>query len=114
MPVAATVKGGQPFRLGRIWRLYLTLVFSGNYATPGDVLTFLTKKLTLSNRTSNAVPLDVRIQGTALDTVYRYVPATGRDDGKITVEVAGVELSDAAYPAGVLNDVVSCVADFAA
>jgi hypothetical protein len=113
MAVTATVKG-QPFRLGRIWRLYLTLVFTGNYATPGDVLSFLTQKLTLSNRTSTAVPLDVQIHGTALDTVYRYIPGATRDVGTVTVEVAGVECSDTAYPAGVLADVVTCIADFAA
>jgi len=111
--MAVTVTTKLRARLGRLWRLYLTLDFSGSYATPGDTLSFLTRGLSLSGRASNAKPLAVQIYGQG---VYRYIylEGSGRDNGtiKITTNATDVELSDDAYPAGVADDVVTCIADF--
>lgn len=80
-----------------------TLVFSGNYATGGEAISWAVSKIK-----SSRSPLIVRIEG---KTAYLY----GYDKAAAKIPIfapGGAELAAAAYPGGVTGDTVNFYAIF--
>ncbi len=124
---------GQPlwWQEGKIFKVLFTAILTGTYPTNGDIADLLT----LFNTTSSAPGLTlptaeavakVELQsartigatGSAGLYLYQYAPGTTLSNGGIQVftgaaaQSALAELSAGAYPANVLNDVISGEAYF--
>jgi hypothetical protein len=105
MPIAITLLPNQEDGSGRnlFWAIG-TLTFSGNYSTGGDTLDFTT----VADRLPSDTVIQVIAESQNGNSGY-YVPVQGSalNTWKLKCFTAGgAELSAAAYPTSVTNDIV--------
>lgn len=92
-------------------RIHVTgsFVFSGNYVTGGDTVSFNVMPIK-----SASAPVHFTAHGTSLINIYMPVFGTTNANNKLKISTSpfGTELAAGAYPASVLNDTVSFHAIF--
>ena len=95
--------------------LFFSVAATGNYTTGGDTLSFQGVSTTLI---SPFAPLQATINGQG-GFIYQFIPGADQTSGKVKVLTGAAaqsplaELTQAAYPAGVKNDVITGIASFA-
>jgi hypothetical protein len=108
MAIAVTIPAQNIDATGVVVWVLGTLAFSGSYTTGGDTLDLTQQPLVPSTQ----VPIQATIQGQS-GYNYVFVPGTALNNNKVKIYTSGqTELASGAYPAAIVNDIVSLQAAF--